>query len=155
MIGYRYGEARTLNQSGDTLLRLGAYAESQQRLQACLELCLEVEDRSTAASTMDMLGLVAYFQGHDEVASHWFERALVAYREMNERRGIGYVLTHLGYLRTDQRAWEEAGASLHEAWDVRSADELAVTCDTLAGLARLALAFGCVSRCGYLCSGGR
>ncbi len=132
-----------MNQSGDTLLRLGAYAESQPRLEMCLQLCREVEDRATAASTMDMLGLVAYFQGQYEVAGQWFDQALAAYREMNERRGSGYVLTHLGFARTDQQKWEEAGALLHEAWGLRRADEdWVATADTLAGLTRLALALG-------------
>jgi len=141
-VGWRYGEARFLAQSGNNALNLGCLELAQQRHEQSLTIFQAIGDREGAATSQDTLGLVHAFQGNFKAAKACYEKALAIHYQLHNQRGMGYVLTHLGYTLVQLQKWAEAGDVLEQALTIRQKDEKnGLLMDTLAGCALVTLAY--------------
>jgi len=142
-VGWRYGEARFLAQSGNNALNLGHLELAQQRHEQAITIFQEIGDREGAATSQDTLGLVHAFQGNPQAAKACYEKALAIHHELHDERGLGYVLTHLGYTLVQLQEWAPAEEVLAQALTIRQQDEKnGLLMDTLAGCALVMLAYG-------------
>jgi tetratricopeptide (TPR) repeat protein len=142
-VGWRYAEARTLIQSADNLLLLADFEASRRQLEQAIATCVDIGDLEAEASSRDTLGVVHLYMDEPQVAVAHLEKALVAHEELQNQRGLGYTLTHLGYALAQRAEWPSASQALQRALGIRremAAGGLLV--DTLAGLAWVALAQG-------------
>ena len=118
-IGLRYSEAYLLAQSGDNDLNVGALTSAYRRHSHALQLYQEIDNQERRAASLDTLGLVLTFLNQPAEAQNYYQEALTIHRILQDERGKGYVLTHLGYLYLQQGAWQQATGVLEQALALR------------------------------------
>jgi predicted ATPase/DNA-binding SARP family transcriptional activator/DNA-binding CsgD family transcriptional regulator len=83
-----------------------------------LALSQEVGDKRGMAASLNALGMIAHYQGHDghyKQALDLFNQALALNREANYPHGIADTLNNLGELAKDQEQYEQAFSLLNDA----------------------------------------
>ncbi len=142
--GWRFAETYIFANMGGTQFELGDFAKSSDYLNQALHLAEETGDLRSEANSLDTLGLIAHYSGQPgEAVSTYYERAISNLQSLNNQRELGFVLTHAGYALIDLARFDQAEAYLRQALLVRQEiGAIALQIDTLAGIARLALATG-------------
>jgi len=132
--------ARALHGAGVLARGLGDLALSLERLEACVSIAREGDDREGLALALREVGSVALSRGDPAAAKSAYEESLPHFRAMKDRHGIATVLHNLGsvvlvqedYLKARQ-LYEEALALERELGD-KAAE--AVTLNGLGSAAR-------------------
>jgi len=112
-------------------------------------LCIarEIGDRLGEGVALAALGLLSHHLGHDEAALESSQQALDIAQEIGDRSGQGGALTHLGHALAGLGRLAEAAAAYQQALALRrELGELQLALEPLAGLARVSLAQGELSR---------
>ncbi len=81
---------------GETLMRMGKYAQAQQRLREALVICRTVDDPWYAAAITLDLGTVAWAMGEYAESRNLCEKSLQVFRAIGAVRGLGFALGNLG-----------------------------------------------------------
>lgn len=92
------GEARALNDLGQTYWRLGRYPEALESLQRSLSLRRTIGDRQGEGHTLSNLGNVYWQLGDCTQAIEKFEQALAIAGEVNDRRSETITRGNLGVI---------------------------------------------------------
>jgi predicted ATPase/predicted Ser/Thr protein kinase len=75
---------------------LGDFAVSHERIEACVAIAREADDREGLALSLKELGNIAYMKGDHAAAKSAYEESLVHFRAIQDRHGIAAVLHNLG-----------------------------------------------------------
>ena len=92
------GRARSLNNVGFTLLKLGDLAEARAYLLESLELPEALQDKHARAVTLNNLGLTEHALGNFERARSYHQESLALRERIGDRQGVGESLGNLGVL---------------------------------------------------------
>ena len=92
------GRARSLNNVGFTLLKLGDFAEARAYLLESLELPEALQDKHARAVTLNNLGLTEHALGDFERAKSYHRESLALRERIGDRQGVGESLGNLGVL---------------------------------------------------------
>jgi len=146
-IGDCRSEGITLNNLGNLFLYLGAYAEAKTYYQQALDIHRETGARANEGLVAGNLGLLSHYLGEHETALKYNQDALQMVREIGDRAKEGMTWMMLGHALLGLGQLEEAAAAYQNSVALRrelSQPNLAM--ESLAGLARVALAQGDVAR---------
>ncbi|MBN1146890.1 MAG: tetratricopeptide repeat protein [Anaerolineales bacterium] len=147
VIGWRYAEQFCCYNLGNIAFDLGDYTLAQINYEQSLVLAREMGNRYVEALSQDTLGLVFYILGDNIIAQEHAQHALVIQSEINDRRGQGYTLGHLALICLGQGKLEDARVTYEQSLSIwHELGQEVLVLDDLAGLARLALAEGHISR---------
>lgn len=114
-------EGLTLNSIGVTLSRLHRYEEARTALEDALGVNRRSGERLLEAHTLAALGDVACETGRFDAALAQFDASLAIRRQIDDRRGEGWMLHHLA--RTRGRTGDASGAEALFGEAERIADE--------------------------------
>lgn len=141
--GWRFAETYILVNIGGNKFETGDFEEGGAYLERALAIAEETGDLRTQANSLDTLGLIAHYQGQLETGMQYYDRAGHILATIDNKRELGYVLTHVGYLAIELGRYDRARADLIRALRLRQQlGSEALTLDTLAGLAFLAMSIG-------------
>ncbi|MBK8905585.1 MAG: tetratricopeptide repeat protein [Anaerolineaceae bacterium] len=142
-ISDRLVEGNVVHNLGNVYSREGNYADARVHNEQALAIARQVGVRSIEGHLLAELGEIARHEGDYAVALDYYQQALVIQRELGNKVGQGYGLTYLGHALTDLGELEAADTAFEAAMTLRSEmGQPGLRMDTLAGLARVALAHG-------------
>jgi DNA-binding CsgD family transcriptional regulator/tetratricopeptide (TPR) repeat protein len=103
----------------------------------------ETSQTSNMAKALYGAGALARDDGNNKIARMYFEKSLIIYRELNDRRGIAHVLGNLGLLNLRQGAYLTAKKRYGESLALfrELADQRGIA-DSLAGFGAIARSEG-------------
>jgi tetratricopeptide (TPR) repeat protein len=151
VLGDRYGEAQCLNALGNVCSDVGEHPAARDYYRRSLAVKRAIGDRRGEAHTLYNLSVHYRDLGDGETARQYCEEALVIAQEIGDRRLEAYVLTYLGLIlegvhrRQPPSEADLAAAAEHYARALtirRQIGQSTLAIDSLAGLARVALAQG-------------
>jgi tetratricopeptide (TPR) repeat protein len=146
-IGFRVSQLNSLSNLGNNAFDLGDYAAAQAYHEDALAMAREIDSRDWQVSSLDTLSLVQWIMGEHDGAIQLARRALRIEEQTGDRWFQGYTLTHLGLAQADLGQFDQARRAFESALEIRRELGLAPQAlDDLAGLARLALSEGDISR---------
>jgi predicted ATPase/DNA-binding CsgD family transcriptional regulator len=110
---------------GDLALRLSAaswwywylrshLSEGREWLRLVLELPRAAECSAARATALMAAGFLAHFQSDFAASCRWLEQSVALWRELDDRRGLAYAVSHLGHAQW-ARGQRAEGAALQEA----------------------------------------
>ena len=114
-IGYRRGEAWTLNSLGITQYEIGDYTAATASLTRALELQRQTGNRLGEANTTYELGAVRRLTGDYPAAIAGQQQALALYRDLGYQRGEANVLVELGTVQRLTGDYPAAAAHYEQA----------------------------------------
>jgi predicted ATPase/DNA-binding SARP family transcriptional activator len=142
-IGSRDGEGITLANLGNLCLYLGAYAEAKMYYQRALAINRGTGARQNEAWVLGNLGLVFHYLGEHETALEYAQDALQIAQQIGDRAMQGAMWMKLGHALLGLGRLEEAAAAYQNSVILRrELGQLNQAIESLAGLARVALAHG-------------
>ncbi len=142
-IGFRQGMGNALVDLGNIFIDLGDYEQAREHYEQALQIYREIADRQGEGLMLGNLSLLFHQLGDNEQAQQYGHKALEIAYEVGDRSGEGYCFTYLGHALVDMDRLVEAEAAYQEALTVRrELREQNLVMETLAGLARVALAQG-------------
>ncbi|MFQ5854542.1 MAG: tetratricopeptide repeat protein [Anaerolineae bacterium] len=142
-IGDRRSEGMVLGNLGLLFNRQGDYSRAATCYRQALRVFQEIGDRQCEGLTLSNLGLLAHRQGDDIAARDFSQQALHIAQDLGDRHLQGYALTHLGHALDALGHLAEATEAYRKALDIRrESDEHNRAMESLAGLARVSLAWG-------------
>jgi tetratricopeptide (TPR) repeat protein len=97
----------------------GDYARATAHADEALARFRALGDQTRAGSSLNNLGLAAYYRGDYERARALHEEALAMRREAGDRNGIAMSLSNLGLVAYAQGDYERASALQQDALDMR------------------------------------
>ena len=123
--------------------RRGNYAQAKSYGQKSFDLCLKIGHIWGQASSLGVLGDVAYNRGDLDQAVTCYEQALSTFRQIGDQHGIADFLLSLAFVMIDRENTGEAERHLREALEIgRSIDATLVLIRAEYHLARVARAGG-------------
>jgi predicted ATPase/class 3 adenylate cyclase len=142
-IGDRMGEGWALGVLGDAALSAGDYAAARAVYEQSLPIRREVGDRQGESWALGSLGLTIHSQGDHGAARTYGDQALQLARAIGERDWEAFALTVIGHTWLGDDRAIDAAAAYQEALGIRRAlNQPNRAVESLAGLARVALAHG-------------
>ncbi|MFN2137333.1 MAG: tetratricopeptide repeat protein [Candidatus Promineifilaceae bacterium] len=138
--GWRFAEVYILTNLGGTRFETGDFSGGREALTRALVIAEETGDLRTEGNCLDTLGMIAHYEGDFLKALSYYDRAAAILGTIENKRELGYVLTHAGYTNLELGEFEHAKNNLETA--LRYREELgaaALSMDSLAGLALLAM----------------
>jgi class 3 adenylate cyclase/predicted ATPase len=142
-IGDRWIESLVFDNLALEAHQIGDYPGAQRLYEQALRLKHEIGDRSGACLTQCNCGLLQLYLGDDARAHDDCERAVQDARAVGSHGLLGYALTLHGHVLAARGEQAAARAAYEEGLTLsREANSAAQIDETLAGLARLALACG-------------
>jgi predicted ATPase/class 3 adenylate cyclase len=142
-IGDRRGESGALGNLGAANHELGKYAAARAYYEQALGLCRRIGDRLAEDIVLGNLGLLLHVQGDDLGAREYSRQAAELAESLGARENMGYALTYLGHVLAGLAHYDESVAVYQRALDLRrELGQANLAAETLAGLARVALARG-------------
>jgi ATP/maltotriose-dependent transcriptional regulator MalT len=142
-----HGEAWVLIALGQNALSRGDFTDAHAALAEALEIFTGFGDRTYGGEVIQSMGQLAHYQGDNERALTLARQALDAAGETGHFRTRRLTLRLLGHTLFARGDYLDAGVAY---WDARELeqriDNPLLEVDTLAGLARVALAQGQVER---------
>jgi tetratricopeptide (TPR) repeat protein len=123
--------------------RLGVYDKARAYYQSARQIQQEIGARQSEVSAWFNLGLVHHSQGDHKTAWRRIQQALEIALTVGDRRAQGFAWMGLGHAFWGLEALDRAHEAYHESitlWRELGQEHLVV--EPLAGLARVALAFG-------------
>jgi DNA-binding SARP family transcriptional activator/predicted ATPase/Tfp pilus assembly protein PilF len=145
-LGAREGESDALNNLGMMSQYLGRYDWARSRFVEALALKEEIGDRWGQVAVQASLSLLCHLQGDDELAREHGQNALEAARDLGARQFEADALNYLGHALAGLGQFDQAHAAYEQALEIRHDIGLVnPTMESLAGLARVALAQGSVA----------
>lgn len=140
-IGWRYAETYLLGSLGNSTFDLGDYIAAQSYHESAHMVAQSINYQYQEAVSLDTLSLIHHLQEHHARARDYAERALALNQQIGDRRSEGYSTNHLGLALTGLGDFVAAQTAFEEALAIRrKLEQIALTMDDLAGLARVALA---------------
>ncbi len=137
------GEGWTLNNMGEVAILLGEYGQALADHGQALAIARAVDHVEDEALALYHLGLAAHLNGDDRAALAHSEEAVRLADAIGQARSSAYALTIRGHALYGLGRLDEAAASYEAARALRAGmDEPALLFESLAGLARVALARG-------------
>lgn len=141
-IGERRREAEGLNDLGMLWRDIGRYAEARRCFEEALTIQTQIGDTRNALFTSLNLGYILLADAPAQAAPH-YQRALAYARASGDREGEAYARSYLAFLAEQQGDLEAAAADYSAALAIRQeVNTPAAAIEELAGLARVALAWG-------------
>jgi len=142
-VGDRKNEGFALSNLGITYLESGDAPAALRAQQEVLEICREIDDRQGEGVSQVNLAQVYHALDENAAARHACEQALSIARAIGDRQSEIYALNYLGQACEGLHDLAAAAAAYQKTLQLRrEAGQDALTMDTLAGLARVALAEG-------------
>jgi DNA-binding SARP family transcriptional activator/predicted ATPase len=142
-IGYRWGESLVIGNIGLLLDKLGNYAQAMSYQNQALSIIREIGDRPGEGRLLGNLALLHHHLNDQPTALHYGRQALSILQDLGDRSKQAFVLTKLGHALVGLNQFTEAFAAYQQALELRrTLGERHLVSETLAGLARLALAQG-------------
>ena len=142
-IGESRLEGFLLSNFAEIARRQGDWDSARAFFEQALRHARQIDDRKTAGLVLGNLGLLCYQRGDYAAARDWCQQALRLAQQIGDRLGQGYVLNTLGNILLDTGQPDLAADAYQQAVDVRrEIDDFSVVNESLAGLARVALARG-------------
>ena len=142
-VGHPQGQSTGFVNLGELCLSLGAYAESEAHLQQALDINREIGARQREALVLAYLGLLSHYLGEDETAQEYSQQALELAQEVGDRPRQGMAWMMLGHALLGLGRLEDAAEAYHNSVALRrELDQPNLAMESLAGLARVALAQG-------------
>lgn len=140
-IGERRLEGVTRHGIGLLALRLGDYDGAREAFEQALRIAREIGDRPAMGQILARLGLLAHHERDDAAAGEYGQQALHLFQQIGERSNQALALTYLGHARLGLGRLKEAAAAYREGLALRREfEQLHLATESLAGLARIALA---------------
>jgi len=141
--------AMALNGLGLASTHQGDYGGARACYEESLRVSRETGDQRDEGFARSGLCLLAHCQGDDATAWEHGRQALRIAKELGEQLLLGYVLSRLGCALEGLGRLAEAAAAYRQALDIRRTQgQQGQAMETLAGLARVALAQGDRSQAG-------
>ena len=138
-IGWRFAETHILFNIATTRFEFGDYDQSESYLKDALTLSAETGNQQLQAMSLDTMGLIAYYQGDPKTAITLYERAETILGLLDQKRDLGFVLTHYGYATIVLGDLDKAEIILNQALEFRrELGAAALAIDAMAGLAWIA-----------------
>lgn len=150
-LGDRKGEADILNHLGGFYRSMGDHLATQECQEQALAIKRAIGDRLGEARTLYSLSIYYHNVGKGDIAQQYCEEALSIAQALGERQLEAFTLTYLGLILERPHASElpsKADLCTAQSYYARAVDirrqigQLGLTMDSLAGLARVALAQG-------------
>ncbi|MBN1922944.1 MAG: tetratricopeptide repeat protein [Anaerolineae bacterium] len=142
-IGWRYAETYLLGSLGNSAFDLGDYSAAQSYHENAHMVAQSINYQYQEAVSLDTLSLIHQFKEDHARAHDYAERALALNHQIGDRRSEGYSYDHLGLALTGLGDYAAARTAFEEALAIRrELEQIPLTMDDLAGLARVALARG-------------
>lgn len=146
-IGHLHGEGKVYNNLGCVADTLGDYATAKMYQERALRICRELGDRGEEIEVLVDLALLLHHLGDNEAARSCSQEAVQLARMWHYRTVQGEAWTSLGHALARLEEWREATDAYTEALTLqRELGRLRMALEPLAGLARVALAQGDLSR---------
>jgi tetratricopeptide (TPR) repeat protein len=146
-LGNRRGESQALVNLGYFFYGLGDYDQARAYCEQARQVHRELGNRQGECYALNNLGLACACQGDYAQAKAYLEQSLDIGRAIDEPRIVGYILSNLGNALAGLGLLTEAADACRQAlvlWRELNQPNLAT--EPLAGLARIALAQGDLSR---------
>jgi predicted ATPase len=107
--------ARALFQTGKMARNQSDYERARTHFEASLALYREVDNQRGAASVLESLGWIDYFEGDTVKAASRFEESLTICRALDARHGIASSLRSLGRIKRTEGDYAAAQALYEES----------------------------------------
>ncbi|WP_420372423.1 CHAT domain-containing protein [Microcystis aeruginosa] len=107
-VGYRGGEATTLNNIGFVYDSLGEKQEALKYYNQALPILRAVGNKSVEATTLNNIGLVYWDLGEKQEALKYYNQALPIYRAVEDKGGEAGTLNNIGLVYSELGEKQEA-----------------------------------------------
>lgn len=142
-MGDRNGEGTYLGNLGWVVGTLGDYATARSYGEQSLRIAREIGDRQIEAVTLINLSTYARRQGDNQSALAYAENGLSGARDTGDRSSEAWALLYLGHTLYELKNLEASAQAYQDGYSIRrSLNQPNLETETLAGLARVALANG-------------
>jgi tetratricopeptide (TPR) repeat protein len=142
-IGARQSESIVLRNLGGLADYQGDYATAQTCYEQSLQLCRATGERRGESETLTYLGLLFHHLGDYQTACEHSRRAAHIAQQVGAKYELGLALTHLGHALLSLGQLDQAADAYGQAIAIRRAlGDLNLVMESLAGLARVAMAEG-------------
>lgn len=108
-------KALLLNRFGELLLRQGKHIEAGEYVRQARVVAEQVNDQRNIALSLNLLGIVSYYQGDPSAARALFEDSLRIGRAIQHRHSAASSLNNLGNVAVSQGQYEAAHAYLEDS----------------------------------------
>lgn len=112
-VGHSYHQARALNRLAGVVRRQGNLEEARELVER--GFVLSAENKTEQGFSYLVLGAIALDQRDWQEARHLFEKSLTLSEETNNKRLIGWALTHLGAAWRRLKKYDEAMSCYQQA----------------------------------------
>ncbi len=146
-IGERTGEASALSNLGEAARSQGDYVGAKAYYEQRLRICRETGEQYGESIALINMSLVLHNLGDNQAAYQYGQQALNIAQKIANRMQQGYVWTNLGHAQTGLSHWAEAAEAYYHAAQLRrELGEHHLAMEPIAGLARVHLAQGQISK---------
>lgn len=142
-VGDQRGEAICLSNLGDVVQVQGHYERARAYYDQALSIYRRIGAQWGECTTLSRLCRVLLYLEDGEAARDCARRSVGIARDLGDQPGEAAAWKNLGGVLAGLRRWEEAAAAYERALDLqRALGEHNLACESLAGLATVALALG-------------